>query len=362
MSPLTFLLLLTAGAAERPLAIRAEHVLLADGRTLDSGVVLVEDGKITRVGAEKDVEVPSDAGRIDHKGWLSAGLIALHGYSGALGELRDTTRAALPEARVAWAFDPTNPDVADLTREGITSLVLTPLPQSLVGGASAVVKTAGRNFVAREAQISLGFSSQNLANNRFPTSYSGGVAELDRLFEKPTGTLEKCKQGEIPALFEVSTPSDVLRAIDFAKRHKLKGALAGAEWTGEVANTVKGSGLAVVTPTLRPGEDRRTLRAIVALGTADVPFGFGLDAPASHAAQLRLSAALCVREGLARDKAWRALTSESARIAGVEKRVGSLEPGLDADFVLWSGDPMELSSAVSAVYVDGKRVYSAEER
>ncbi|MBK7878853.1 MAG: amidohydrolase family protein [Planctomycetes bacterium] len=325
-------------------------------------MIVVEDGKIVRVGAEKDVEVPADAGRIDHKGWLSAGLIALHGYSGANGELRDTTRAALPEARVAWAFDASSPDVADLARQGITSLVLTPSPQSLAGGASAVVKTAGRSIVTREAQVCLGFSSQNLSFNRFPTSHTGGIAELDRLFEKPVGTLEKCKQGDLPALFEVSTPSDVLRAIDFAKRHKLKGALAGAGWAGEVATAVKNSGLAVVTPTLTPGEDRRTLRAIVALGAADVPFGFGLEAPASHAATLRLSAALCVREGLARDKAWRALTSEAARIAGVEKRVGSIEQGLDADFVLWSGDPTELSSAVSAVYVDGKRVYAAEER
>ena len=79
MGPFACLMIALVGASERPLAIRAEHVLLGDGRTLDSGVVLVEDGKILRVGAEKDVEVPADAGRIDHKGWLSAGLIELHG-------------------------------------------------------------------------------------------------------------------------------------------------------------------------------------------------------------------------------------------------------------------------------------------
>lgn len=362
MIPFALLFALSAGAADRPFAIRADHVLLADGRALAPGVVVIEGGKIQRVGAEKDVDVPADASRVHHEGWLSAGLIALHGYSSATGELRDSTRAALPEARVAWAFDPRSPELADLVAEGITSLVLTPSPQSLLGGASAVVKAAGGAIVTREAQVTLGFSSQNLVSNRFPTSYTGGIAELERLFEKPTGTLEKCAQRELPALFEVESPSDVRRAIDFAKRHKLAGALSGADWTGELARDVKASGLSVVGPTLRVGEDRRTLRAMVALGAADVPFGFGLAAPFSHPASLRLSAALCVREGLAREKAWRGLTSESARIAGVEQRVGSLAEGLDADLVLWSGDPLELSSSVVSVYVDGKRVFAAEER
>lgn len=362
MNSFALFLSLLPGVADRPLAIRAEHVLLGDGRALEPGVVLVEHGKIQRVGTEKDVEVPEDAGRVDHKGWLSAGLIGLHGYSSATGELRDTTRATLPEARVAWAFDARHPELLDLLAEGVTSLVLTPSPASLSGGASAVVKCAGGKVVTREAQLALGFSAQNLSFNRFPTSHGGALAELERLFEKPTGTIEKCAQREIPALFEVQTPVDVQRAIEFARRHKLAGALSGADWTGEIAEIVKASGLSVVAPTLRVGEERRTLRAMVALGAADVPFGFGLDAPFSHPATLRLSAALCVREGLARDKAWRGLTAESARIAGIEKRVGSVAEGLDADLVLWSGDPLELSSSVVAVYVDGERAFAAEER
>ncbi|MBI5363560.1 MAG: amidohydrolase family protein [Planctomycetes bacterium] len=362
MSSFALFLSLLPGVADRPLAIRAEHVLLGDGRTLEPGVVVIEGGKLQHVGAEKDVDVPAGAGRIDHKGWLSAGLIGLHGYSTATGELRDTTRTTLPEARVAWAFDARHPELRDLLAEGVTSFVLTPSPSSLSGGASAFVKCAGGKIVTREAQLSLGFSDQNLSFNRFPTSHGGALAELERLFAKPTGTIEKCAQGELSALFEVETPSDVHRAIDFAKRHKLVGALSGADWTGEVAKDVKASGLSVVASTLRVGEDRRTLRAMVALGAADVPFGFGLDAPFSHPATLRLSAALCIREGLARDKAWRGLTAESARIAGVEKRVGNLAEGLDADLVLWSGDPLELSSSVVAVYVDGERAFAAEER
>src|SRR5687767_10587176 len=112
--------LVVAGAvADRPLAIRAARVLLGDGRTLEKGVVVIEDGKIQSVGVEADVDVPADAGRIDHPGWLSTGMIALHGYAGAIGELRDPTRSEMPEARMAWAFDPAHPEFGDLLSAGI---------------------------------------------------------------------------------------------------------------------------------------------------------------------------------------------------------------------------------------------------
>lgn len=355
-------LLALALPAERPLAIRAEKLLLGDGRTLDRAVVIVEDGKIARVGPEKDVDVPSDAGRYDHAGWASAGLVALQSSSGATGELRDSTRATMPEARAAWTFEPNHPEFRDLVEQGVTSVVLAPTAQSLVGGVSAIVKTAGGTVLAREAQLSLGFSQQSLSFNRFPTSSTGGVSELERLFGKPTGTIERARRGELPVLFEVEERADVLRAIDFARRHELKGVLSGAEWSGELAKTVKDSGLAVICPPMRPGEDQRTLRAVKALGDADVLFGFGVDAPWSHPASLRLAAAMCKREGLPPARAWRAITSDAARIAGAEKRIGSVEEGLDADLVLWSGDPLVLSSTIVAVYVDGKRVYAPEGR
>ncbi len=347
-------------AEDRALAIRADKLLLADGRVMEGGIVIVQDGRIRAVGA--DVAVPSDAARIDHKGWVSAGLIALHAYSGATDELNDSTRAVLPEARLAWAADPNHPELTDLLREGITSLVLTPSRRGLAGGWSAVVKTSGGEIVSREAQLELGFSDDNLSFNRFPTSHLGAVAELDRLFDKPAGTIEKVARGELPVVFEVSTRADIARAIDFAQRHKLVGSLSGAPWTGELAAEVKRSGLAVICAPIGVGEELRSLRAVLALGAAEVPFGFGLDAPWKHASQLRIGAAMCVREGLPRATAWRALSAEPARIAGVEKRLGGLEEGRDADIVLWSGDPLTLTSGVVAVFVGGKHVFESEQR
>jgi imidazolonepropionase-like amidohydrolase len=85
-------------------------------------------------------------------------------------------------------------------------------------------------------------------------------------------------------------------------------------------------------------------------------------APERHAAGLRLSAALCVQAGLDPALAWSALTSGAAAAAGVGQRTGRLERGLDADFVLWSGDPLDLGSRPVAVFVDGVRAYHGGKR
>ena len=73
------------------------------------------------------------------------------------------------------------------------------------------------------------------------------------------------------------------------------------------------------------------------LVAAKVPVGFALDAPTHHPDGLRLSAALAIAAGADEVSAWKALTSDAARLANVADRVGSLEEGKDADFVLKTG-------------------------
>jgi hypothetical protein len=281
-------------------------------------------------------------------------MIALHAMPGSAAELRDSTRTVLPEAQVVRAFDPEDPDFADLAKAGITSVVLAPLPVSLCGGKSALVKTSGGTVVEPDAQLALGFSAQSLRNDRGPTSFSGALAELDQKLEKPDGPFALAAQKKLPVLFEVATREDVLRAVGFASRHGLRGAVHGAPWAGELADPIHAAGLSVICGPFAIGCERRDLLAVVSLGKAGIPFGFGLDGPGSAPSALRTSAAMCVREGLDRAVAWRALTSDAARIVGAEARVGTLAAGSDADLVLWSGDPLDLSSSVVAVYVDGK--------
>lgn len=336
-------------------AIRADVVWLGDGRSIEKGTVLISDGRIAEVGA--NITVPAGVELVEHKGYLTAGLIALHGYEGGVSsEMRDDARAAMPDARVGLVFDPESSDFADSRAAGITTIVLTPTPAGVAPGLTAVVKTAKRKVLKDEAHLSLVFTANGLVSNREPTSLSGAIAMLDQLFANPTGAVERASKGNLPCLFEATERPDVLRTIDFAKRHKLNGAIHGVALAGELATELKASKLAVIVPALGIGEARRNLKSVVALAKAGVMFGFGLDAPMHNPVDLRLGAALCVREGLDTQSAWNALTSDAARIAGVSDRVGLVDRGLDADIVLWSGDPLDLGSRVVAVYVDGARV------
>jgi imidazolonepropionase-like amidohydrolase len=342
-----------------PVAIQADKVYLGDGTTIDKGVILIEGGLIRAVGA--GVEIPESASVIAHKGAASAGMIAMHGYSGAPSEMHDATRAVMPDAEVALAFRPDHYDFADALKAGITSVVLSPTPQALVGGVGAAVKCASGRVLVRDAELTLCFSADCLSRNRFPTSYVGAMGELEQRFAEPSGNFAKAAQGKLPVVLEVDSREDVLRAVDFAKRHKLVGALNGAEWAGELAAAIKAAHLAVICGPLEIGQPRRAIKSVLALSEAGVPFAFGLDAPWKHPAALRFSAAMCVREGVPASAAWRALTSNAADLIGAGGRVGRLERGFDADVVLWSGDPLDLSSSVQAVFVDGERVYGADQ-
>jgi predicted amidohydrolase YtcJ len=304
------------------------------------------------------VPVPGDAELVEHDGHLTAGMIAAHTYSGIEGEATDTTRAVLPEARLVHAFDPERKAYAEALRAGITSVVLTPRPDNLVGGLSAVVKTAGGRVLAPRAHLCLSLGAEAQQLNRQPTSAMGAVSELEQLFGdgKGDGPFADAAAKRLPVLIYAGARHEVLRATELARQRGLVGALVSAPLAGELAEVVAATGLGVIVGPLDEGVDGRVLRSAVALAAAGVPLAFGLDAPTYAPESLRLFAAQCVREGLSPIAAWKALTSDGARIAGVGDKVGSLVKGLEADFVLWSGNPLDLGSTVVAVYVDGRRV------
>jgi imidazolonepropionase-like amidohydrolase len=91
--------------------------------------------------------------------------------------------------------------------------------------------------------------------------------------------------------------------------------------------------------------------------------GFNTDSPAVPAHELPIQAAVAVRHGFVDDRmqAVRGLTIVPAMTIGFGHRLGSLEPGKDADIVVISGHPADPRSKVHEVYVDGERVHDADE-
>jgi imidazolonepropionase-like amidohydrolase len=334
--------------------VRAPHVRMLGGEVLKDAEIVVEGGKIRRVGpASKD----GGGHAFAHDGWISAGLVAARSYSGTRGETLEAKRSVTAEARVADVIDFGHPDFRRALESGVTTVVIAPSTGNVAAGTTAVVKTHGRNVLSREGHIVLSFGTSALRFNRAPTSIAGAIAELEGRLSRPTGVWERVAERELPVMIDAGSRDELLRAIEFAMDHRFEGALTRATLAGEVAGEVKRSGLSAIVGPFAAGTPQRSLDSVVALASQNVPIAFAIDAPSNAEDSLRMSAALCVRAGLDPAVAWNSLTATAAIVAGVGDRVGKLAPGLDADFVLWSGDPLSLSSRVVAVYVGGELAY-----
>lgn len=336
-------------------AVQARELWLEPGQRIEDGILWVEDGKVRAAG--RGVDVPEGTPRIVHDGVVTAGMIAFDSALGLRGEAREPKRSVHPEGRVADVFDASVKGVADALEQGITALVVTPSSRSLVAGRSAVIKTAHRTVLSDSAHLALGLSDAALDPGVFPTSKSGAMAELAALFEAGEDAFGDAAEGRLAVLIEAGERDDVRRALSLVERFELRGVISGARRAGDLAGPLAESGLAVAVGPFLAATPQRELESVLALARAGVPLCFALEAPARHAAGLRFSAAMTLRAGLDANAAWSALTDGAARAAGVDVRVGRLQKGLDADFVLWTGDPLDLAQRPVAVFVDGVRVW-----
>ena len=355
MLSLVFTVLAAALAPQSStLAIQARSLHLGDGRTLEKGILLVEDGKIRAVGAGADL--PSGVRLIQHDGAITPGFVIAHDQFILGEEGLDATRSMLADALVADAFDPEAKEMRMAARAGVTTLLLAPSTSNLVGGQTAAVKSAGGRVLQRRAHLALSLSSDALRTDTPPTSPMGAISVLEAEFASNAGPYAEAKAGRLLVMIHAVERHEVLRSLEFATRNGLKGSIEGSPLAGELADAIKQSGLSVVLQPFSGGDSPRELRAARALANAGVPFAFGLDSPSTGPDVLRLSAAICLREGMDRKAIEKALFSDAAAISGVGERVGRLERGFDADFLLWSGDPLDLTSQLQAVYIDGVRV------
>lgn len=382
-----------ASSEERLLQVQAKEIWIAGGRRLSDRVLVVADGRIRSIEDAGDV----DHGQpwIRHDGVLTAGLVACWTQTGAANELQDDTRSVLPGARAEYAVDPTHPDFERTLAAGITSLGIVPGPANLVGGLACVIKTAGGRVPEPEAALALSLSSSALGRStvmggfffgaaegepgfvdsdggpettarttrgtREPTSYAGAVATLRRLFERGLGPFARAKHGELPVTIQAWDRHEVLRAAGLAQELGLTGSIRGAPLAGDpdVLAALRASALGVIVGPYSAQQTRPSLESVKLLAEAGVPVAFALDAPLHAPDELRLTAARALRSGASREAVWKALTEDAARLAGA-KSAGTLAVGQDADFVLWSGDPLDLTSRVLSVWIDGKRAWAAE--
>jgi imidazolonepropionase-like amidohydrolase len=197
--------------------------------------------------------------------------------------------------------------------------------------------------------------------------------------QRANGDLEKMPERDLrmEALIEVldgkrvvhhhtHRHDDVITAIRLAKEFGFRMVLHHVSEAWKVAPEIAASGfpcslIVIDSPggKLEASDYRNTNGAI--LEKAGVLVGFHTDDPITDSRLFLRSAALAVRNGMSREKALYALTLAGARMLGLEERIGSLEIGKDADFVVLSGDPFSVYTKVLETYVEGNKVFDRKD-
>jgi imidazolonepropionase-like amidohydrolase len=367
-------------------------VTLGPAGTIDNGTVVIQDGRISAVG--RDVAVPAGARRIDATGKVvTPGLMDAMSRLGLIevGAVEDTVDTRTEYDRITAAYevaDALNPRSITMATNrimGITRAVVAPQAgTSVIAGQGAVITLGGpgvpggylvRSPVAMYAVLGSGgerfaggsraaallrlrealADARDYAPNR--SSYEQGERREYSLSRLDLEALQPVVRGEMPLVVSVNRASDVQVVLRMAREEKLKIMLAGCGECWEVADEIAAARVpALITPlnNLPATFDvlGATLENAARLHKAGVPLAF-ISTGSSEAYSIRQNAGNAVAYGLPWEVALAAMTTVPARLFGIADRYGTLEPGKDADVVVWTGDPLEVTTYPTAVFIRG---------
>ena len=360
--------------------------------TLDGGSVLIVGGRVTAVG--RDLAAPAGAEVIDLKGRAVTpalfGGIGLLGVSEVSGE-PSTNDGALklgqmrPEFDPALAFNPDSMPVGVARVEGVGFALLAPDASpgrrggpsgSMIAGLASVVRLDGRRPRAPVAlAVSVGYEAEALAGESRAAAYMLLAQALEEArgpatpagFEQrlltPAGrrVLKSFVTEQKPVVFEVDRAADIRTAVEFAERERLKAVVYGGAEAWRVAPLLAHAQVPVVIDPLDDLPEQfdqigATLENAARLHAAGVTVAFSMrSVEPNDIRKLRQAAGNAVAHGLPWDAALAAITSVPARVFRAAGEFGSIEVGRPANLVVWSGDPLEVTSVVDASWLDGHR-------
>ena len=370
------------------IAVKGGKIIPVAGDPIENGVILVRDGKITQIG--QNLRIPLNARVIDATGKVVIpGLVVAHNTQGM-----DQENERNPEVAYTTVLDSVDTGQAyfdDCRRNGITSVAVVPGNNTRIGGQAAVLKLRGTYvsdmILKRSAgiKISLGpvqDESRMSHRNRLREALKE-VREYMKELEGKTGAAAlpdvqreaMCRllKGEIPAMVYVPEPMDVAFALEFLKEYKLKGILVLGRDCYKAVDQIAQSGLPVVLDSEmvfwernERTEEEKQVVVCQKFYEAGVKMTFqaGSGSPTGNLIGTNFmwfQAATAMKYGATAAEALRAITLTPAEMLGVEKFVGSLEAGKDADMAILSGDPLELNTWVETVIADGEVIYEMAE-
>ena len=385
----------------------------AAGAPIESGTLLIEDGTVVDVGNDVDTtgaEVEDLAGR-----YIVPGFIDAHVHTGIAGEgasndwdVNETTEAITPYVRTLDAIYPEDVGFDDARRGGVTTLGIMHGSANPIGGQLTVVKARGsivEDMVLRfpgGVKMALGENPKRVGQDlkrapgtRMGSAYLARKAFLEaieyrtdwehydaklaaeerkpederspvRAPERDLGkeVLVQVLSGEIPVRNHAHRIDDIRTAIRLSEEFGYRLVLDHATEAWRMPDEIADRGIRCAVGPLYSSKykrevNRRTPATPGILHEAGVEVAIITDSPVNEVHTLRDLVILAIREGLPEEDALAMVTITPARILEVDDRVGSLEPGKDADFLVFDGDPWDGRNKVLETYIDGERVFAA---
>lgn len=372
------------------------HTMSPAGR-IASATLLVRDGRIAALGP--DVDVPPGAEVIDAKGQpVTPGLISSATHLGLVevSAAEDTVDQSESGGRLGAAFDISrglnfNSTLIPIARaDGLTHGIVVPADSAGApfSGSAAVVntgtgvdllertgigmfaavsgETASGSGQSRSAQWIVLRQALAAARDLPAGKQAAGAAQSlqDYLDRADLEALRPVLSGAMPLVIRTRRESDIRQAVQLGEDFGIRIVLMEANEAWRAADLLAARQVPVIIDPSdnlprRFDEIGSRLENAAILHRAGVPLAFYVSQiNMSHnvGIELRLLAGLAVANGLPREAALEAMSSGAARIWNLADHIGVLERGRNADLVVWSGDPLEVTTAPVAVLIDGERV------
>ncbi|MBN1222014.1 MAG: amidohydrolase family protein [Candidatus Aminicenantes bacterium] len=413
--------LLVHSAEQQVVAIKGGTVLTITGKTYENGMVLIKDGKIEKVGKNarvpKGASVIDASGKYVMPGIIDA--MTYYGIRPFARNVPQPVTPENRIADAYYVFGDLFKGEGGIVAEsellcgGITTVYIAPGDSQLISGQGAVLKTNGKTYdsmrVRDPASIGMTIAYAPMGQYGMPAAnqptrmssmallrktlmgageYAKKVMDYNSKSEEEkekaaklprdlgNEALSKMLNREIPARIEADYVDDILAAIRIAEEFNLDLVIDSGIGAYRIRDILAKKKIPVVLgPPSHPFgfshydnlmeiqelEDERNA-ALLSEAGVKIAFGshsldYGGSGKATQGRWLLLDAALAVSYGLSEDTALKALTINAAEILGVDKRIGSLEKGKDADVIILSGHPLKTESLVEHVFIDGIHSY-----
>ena len=390
---------LEAGAQERPQAFVGARILPIAGAPIDDGVLIVHRGKIVAIGPAATTTVPAEAERHDVAGrLLMPGLVDTHSHIGG-PMAADASDPVQPECRVLDALDVRDAGIQKAQAGGITTANVMPGSGHLLSGQTIYIKLKDGRTIddlaihSADGTIVGGMKMANGTNSRrdppFPGTRGKSAAivrsrfvaaqEYQRKTERAQGDAEKMPDRDLAkeALVEVLQQKrvvhhhthrhdDILTVLRLQREFGFRVVLHHVSEAWKVADEIAAARVPCSVIVIdSPGGKLEAIgldwRTGGILEKAGVLVGFHSDDPITDSRLFLRSAAFAVRAGMSRDGALAGMTLAGARMLDLDGRIGSLEPGKDADFIVLSGDPLAVATQVLETWVEGLCVFDRDD-